>query len=378
MLLIQIRGRDVSPCIKFPCHYLRTLWLAAALSLGACSEAPEPISDDAKPQHRVEVTVEELRPLNWQTTVSTFGVVEALEEVNVAAELFGTVSAVHVNEGDRVKLGQLLLELDPQKRQLAVQQMNQQVQHAEAALKEARQKLQRRRNLAAQETISKEVLDTAQLAVELATAAYQQVLASAELAKRELADTRIFSPTDGLVDIRAVEVGEPVQVGASLITLQAVQGMRVQTWVSEADIAHIRAGDPARVTVSGIAGREYAANTEWVGVNADPATGNFPVKLILSGETDALRPGMTASVELQGISVPDALLLPETALVDRNRRRVVFVVEDGVAQLREPLLAAGFSNRLQILDGLAAGDKVVVAGHADLLDGDAVVVSSAD
>jgi membrane fusion protein (multidrug efflux system) len=354
------------------------LTLASALSLAACGDSPEPASEQAKAPQRVEVTVEELKAQTLQSTVSTFGVVEALEEVNVAAELSGTVAAVHINEGDRVVAGQLLLELDPQKRQFAVEQADQHVQHAQAALKEAQLKLQRRRNLSEQETISKEDLDSAQLAVDLASAAYQQALASAQLAQRELADTRIFSPTDGLVDVRSVEAGEPVAAGASLVTLQAVHGLRVQTWVSEADIARIRAGDPARVTVSGLAGREFPATIEWVGVNADPATGNFPLKLILTGDTDALRPGMTASAQLQGTSEPDALLLPEQALVDRDRRRVVFVVEDGVAHLREPLLAAGFSNRLQILAGLAAGDKVVVAGQALLLDGDAVTVRSAD
>lgn len=378
MLSSKIRGRCVLRRIAVPTVILRLFALAGALSLAACGDAPEPASEQARVPPRVEVTVAELKPQSWQSTVSTFGVLEALEEVNVAAELSGTVAAVHINEGDRVKAGQLLLELDPRKRQLAVEQADQQVQHASAALKEAQLKLQRRRNLSAQETISREDLDSAQLAVDLATAAYQQALASAQLAQRELADTRIFSPTDGLVDVRAVEVGEPVQVGASLVTLQAVHGLRVQTWVSEADIARIRAGAPARVTVSGLAGREYAATVEWVGVNADPATGNFPLKLILTGDTDALRPGMTASAQLQGISVPDALLLPEQALVDRNRRRMVFVVEDGVAHLREPLLAAGFSNRLQILAGLAAGDKVVVSGQALLLDGDAVTVRGAD
>ena len=378
MPLLKLRGRCSLHRIAASTVILRMLTLASALSLAACGDAPEPVSEQARAPQHVEVTVEELKPQTWQSTVSTFGVVEALEEVNVAAELSGTVAAVHINEGDRVVAGQLLLELDPQKRQFAVEQAQQHVRHAQAALKEAQLKLQRRRNLSEQETISKEDLDSAQLAVDLANAAYQQALASAQLAQRELADTRIFSPTDGLVDIRAVEVGEPVQAGASLVTLQAVQGLRVQTWVSEADIARIRAGGSARVTVSGLAGREYAASVEWVGVNADPATGNFPLKLILTGDTDALRPGMTASAQLQGISSPDALLLPEQALVDRNRRRVVFVVEDGVARLREPLLAAGFSNRLQILAGLAAGDKVVVAGQALLLDGDAVTVRAAD
>ena len=356
----------------------RALAIVGLLALAACGEATEPETASEPSRHISEVTVQELVPQSWQATVSTFGVVEALEEVNVAAELSGTVVAVHVNEGDRVEAGDLLLELDPQKRQFAVEQARQQVQHARAALKEAQLKLQRRTNLAERETISKEVLDSAQLAVDLASAAYQQALASAQLAERELSDTRIYSPTEGLVDVRAVEVGEPVQVGASLVTLQAVAGLRVQTWVSEADIARVRAGDPAQVTVSGVADRTFAATIEWVGVNADPATGNFPVKLILSGDTDALRPGMTASAELQGITVPESLLLPEAALVDRNRRRVVFVVVDGVAHQREPLLAAGFSNRLQIPAGLEAGDRVVVSGQFLLLDGDAVAVRSAD
>ena len=171
-------------------------------------------------------------------------------------------------------------------------------------------------------------------------------------------------------------------VGASLITLQAMQGLRVHTWVSEADIRHIRAGGKARVIASGLAGREFRASIEWVGVSADPDTGNFPVKLILTDETDTLRPGMTATAVLEGINIPDVLLLPESALVDRDRRRVVFIVEqDGlqnVARLREPLLAAGFGHRLHILDGVAPGDLVVTSGQRQLLEGTTVNIQSGD
>ena len=358
--------------------FLSGILLLAPVLLSGCSEPPAPAADTDDAVAPAAVTVAVLAPQTLQSSISTFGVLEALEEVNVAAELSGTVAAVHVNEGDRVQSGQLLLELDPLKRELAVAQAEQQVQRAAAALKEARLKLQRRRNLAAKETISREVLDNAQLALDGASAAYQQAQASQQLAARELDDTRIYSPTAGLVDVQAVEVGEAVQAGATLITLQAVQGLRVHTWVSEADIGHIRAGGAARVAVSGLAGLHYDATIEWVGVNADPATGNFPVKLILTNAADALRPGMTAKVELQGIAVPDALMLPESALVDRNRRRVVFVVEDGRVHLREPLLAAGFSNRLRVVSGLEAGDAVVVAGQYNLLDGDAVVTRSVD
>ncbi len=379
MLLLKIRHRQCRDGIGSIFSVLPALMLAiCGIVLSACADTSEPVTAVDTAPLVVEVTVVELQPQTLQRTIRTFGVVEALEEINVAAELSGTVTAVHVDEGDRVERGQVLLELDPQKRALAVDQADQQVQRAQAALQEARLKLQRRKNLAEKETISREVLDNAQLSVDASTADYQQAIASQQLAVRELADTRIVSPTAGLVEIQAVEVGEPVQAGASLITLQAVQGLRVHTWVSEADVTQVQAGGRAMVTASGSAGSEFAANIEWVGVNADPATGNFPVKLILAESTDALRPGMTASADLQGISVNDALLLPEAALMDRDRRRVVFVVEQGVAHMREPLLAAGFSNRLQVLDGLAPGDQVVVSRQSLLLDGTTVAVRSAD
>ena len=363
--------------------YLRSqLLIALSLALVACSQEPAPAAEEPTVAQVVDVTVQELKTQVWQGSIRTFGVVEAQEEVNVAAELSGTVEAVHVNEGDPVKAGQLLLELDSQKQGLALQQAGQQVNGARAALDEARLKLQRRRNLSEQETISKEVLDNALLAVDAATATYQQALVSQQLAERELADTRIFSPTAGLVDIQAVEVGEAVMVGASLITLQAMQGLRVHTWVSETDIRHILAGGEARVIAAGLAGREFQASIEWVGVSADPDTGNFPVKLILTDETDALRPGMTAIAVLEGINIPDVLLLPESALVDRDRRRVVFIVEEdaqrSVARLREPMLAAGFGQRLHILDGVAPGDLVVISGQERLLEGTAVSIVSED
>lgn len=358
------------------------LLIALPLALLACSEAPAPAAEEPAVPQVVDVTVQELKTQVWQGSIRTFGVVEALEEVSVASELSGTVQAVHVNEGDSVEAGQLLLELDPQKRQLALQQSGQQVNRTRAALEEAQLKLQRRRNLSEQETISQEVLDNAQLNVDAALATHQQALVSQQLAERELADTRIFSPTAGLVDIQAVEVGEAVIVGASLITLQAMQGLRVHTWVSETDIRHIQAGGEARVIAAGLSGREFKASIEWVGVSADPHTGNFPVKLILTNETDALRPGMTATTVLEGINIPDVLLLPESALVDRDRRRVVFIVEQdaqrSVARLREPLLAAGFGHRLHILDGVAPGDLVVTSGQQQLLEGTTVNIRSGD
>ncbi len=347
---------------------------------GGCAEdnpATQQTSDQPPPQP-VAVSVIQLQLQTLQARVSSFGAIEALEEVNVAAELSGTVQAVHVNEGDRIEAGQLLLELDAQKRELALQQASRQVEQTKAALEESRLKLERRRNLAEKETISQEILDNAQLSVDSSSAAYQQSLAALQLAERELQDTRIISPTDGVVEIRAVEPGEPVQAGASLITLQAVATLRVQTWVSEIDVSYLRPGSEAKVYPTSMPNRTFTARIEWVGVNADPATGNFPVKLILDEGLDILRPGMTVSVEMQAEEITGALILPEEALVDYQRRRVVFVVVDNIATIREPVLLAGLSNSLIVLSGLSPGDKVITQGQHRLLEGAEVQLSTTE
>jgi membrane fusion protein, multidrug efflux system len=352
--------------------------LLIALTLAGCSPGNPPPLAPVSPASPVPVEIVTLEQQTLHSSITAFGVIEALEEVNVAAELSGTVVAVHVNEGDRVETGQLLLELDAEKRQLALNRADNEVEQARAALDEARLRLQRRLNLAEKETISQEILDNTQLAVDKASARYQQVLASRQLAQRELADTRIISPTNGLVDIRAVEPGEPVTTGASLVTLQTVATLRVQTWVSEADVSYLRAGSSARVYPSGMPNREFPARIEWIGVNADNQTGNFPVKLIMEAGLDSLRPGMTVSVAMQTEEISGALVLPERALVDHERRRIVFLERNGLAEIREPVLAAGLSNNLLILSGLAPGDRVIVSGQQRLVDGAKVLAEKSE
>ena len=345
--------------------------LLIAFALAGCSPGSPPPAAPVSPAPPVPVEIVTLVQQTLRSSISAFGVIEALEEVNVAAELSGTVIAVHFNEGDRVETGQLLLELDAEKRQLAVNRASNEVEQARAALDEARLRLQRRLNLAEKETISQEILDNAELALDKASASYQQILASEQLAQRELADTRIISPTNGIVDIRAVEPGEPVTAGASLITLQTVATLRVQTWVSEADVSYLRAGSTARVYPSGLPNREFPARIEWIGVNADSQTGNFPVKLIMEAGLDILRPGMTTSVTMETEEIAGAL-------VDHERRRIVFIEHNGVTEMREPVLAAGLTNNLLVLSGLVPGDRVIVSGQQRLVEGAKVLAEQAE
>jgi RND family efflux transporter MFP subunit len=367
----------VGPYERLPLScLLKTCVLSSLLVLAACDAAtpPAPTSSQAVVAP-VAVTVQRLEPRRWQGQVTSFGVVEALEQVDVSSETHGTVAAVLVREGDAVEAGDLLVELDRNKAQLRLAQAARGAEQAHALLEEARLRLQRREDLARQDTISQEALDNARLAVLAVEANYRRSEAVQQLAQRELRDTRIVSPARGLVDQKLVEPGEPVTVGATLVRLQVVQVMRVHTWISETDISHLHAGAIASVGLTGLKGSDYPARVEWVGVNADPETGNFPVKLILEADDPRIRPGMTATATIDLLEQPEVLLLPEAALVDRDRQRVVFIVREGRAQQVNPLLSASYGNRLQVLSGLVAGDQVIVNGHYGLRDGSPVSIT---
>jgi len=176
-------------CLPLSLLDRRCVFALGLFFFAACSDTPDPGDEvSTSPSVRAVVETVVLEARDWQGEIASFGVVEALEEVDVAAELSGTVKAVHIKEGDRVQSGQLLLELDDQKRQLALDQANQAVQRAKATLEEARLRLKRRKDLAERESVSREVLDNAQLNVDGAAAAFQQAVASRQLAERELAE----------------------------------------------------------------------------------------------------------------------------------------------------------------------------------------------
>jgi len=350
--------------------------LAWALLLQGCGDEVEVTEPAAAAPAFAPVQVLELRPRDWQQTIEVYGVIEAVEEVVVGVEFAGTVTAVHFREGQRVKRGDVLLELDDRKRRLRLQRARSQVDSAAAALQEARSTLKRRRGLVAKAAVSRELLENSEVAVRRAAAAHDDALAALALAQREVDDSKVLSPVEGVIGRRGVEAGEVVLPGARLATIQVVDQVRILTFVSERDVNHLRVGSRARVSSPGVRGRGFEADVVSVGVKADPRTGNFRVKLSLGNADGLLRPGMTARVTLNGLLERDRLLIPDTAVVDRNRRKVVYVLDrrDGrnVAREVHPLLRATAGDQLPVIDGLVAGDRLIVSGLEALVDGSPV------
>jgi membrane fusion protein (multidrug efflux system) len=349
--------------------------LVSTLLCGCTEEAPEqPIALEPRTP---KVKTLNLEPQTWQQTLDAYGVVESAEDVAITVDFSAQVTAVHFEEGQRVEQGHLLIELDSRKRDLRLAQATTAVEETRAGLEEARHDLQRRRGLADSGAVSREVLDRSEIALRRATARYEDALAAHRLAERELTESRVLSPVSGIVDRKSVEQGETVMPGQFLGSVQTVDRVRVRVYVSEREVNDLRVGARAEVRSASLPGSIFPAKVEAVGIKADPKTGNFPVKFTLSNEDGLLRPGMTTRVRLQGLIHTEALLIPDDALVDRQRRRVVYVVRDGQAVEVEPLLRASVAEHIPVIEGLKPGDQLVIEGMEQLVDGSPVDVIEA-
>lgn len=345
-------------------------------SLVACGRPADPVPPEVSRTVRVRAVT--LTSETWTETVRTYGVFEAAEEVDLSVDFSATVKAVRFREGGQVTAGEPLLELDRGKRQLLLDQAARNVEQVQARLERARSVLTRSEDLFVVDSISREAYEQARAEVRGLAAQYGQAVAAQRLAQRDLGQTTLVSPVDGRVVRRRVEPGETVLPGQVLGVVQTADVLRVVTFVTEKEVNALTVGGPARVSTPGVRGRVYSARVESVAAEADAATGNFAVKLTVANDDGLLRSGMTARVELEGLSYDDVLLIPAAATVDRDRRRVVYVARDGAAREVEPVLAATLGERVPVLAGLEAGDVLITSALEDLVDGSPVEVVPAE
>ncbi|NOQ15533.1 MAG: efflux RND transporter periplasmic adaptor subunit [Methyloprofundus sp.] len=340
--------------------------------LNACSQQ-ETASLPFTPQI-AKVKTLMLSPQSWQDRIDVYGVVEAAEEIHLSVNFSEPVNAVLFKEGQQVIPGQVLIKLDTQKRHLRVQRAKNAVNAAKATLEKSTNELHRRRKLAKLNVLSTEALQTAEILQLRLSARHQEALALLNLAKRELRDSTLVSPSKGIIDKRLIEPGETTQAGQTLVVIQAIDSVRIKTFVSEKDVNYLLQGDTAAVSFPALRGKQHTALIESIGVKADKRTGNFPIYLSLANNNGLLRSGMTAHVQLLGLRLSDSLLIPDTAIVDRKRKKVVYLFKNNKAKLVQPLLRASMSAWVPVLEGLKAGDQIIIEGLENIQEGSLVKI----
>lgn len=327
----------------------------------------------AKPPARVvtaPVKVALVEQRDMQVIERTIGTVVANSVVSVTARVQGQLVSVHFKEGQLVKKGDLLFEIDPSPYRAALDS-------AEAVLLGAKTNADRSANLLKQNAIAPQANDNAQ-------ATYLQAKANAEAARLNLQFTQIRSPIDGKTGPILLQPGNLVSVNGTttpLVTIAQIQPIKVSFALSQADLPRIQArahdqGLVAHVDLHNTGGNDLSAPVDFISNAVNATSGTIELRATFPNQDSALVPGQLVDVTVQLGNIPGAMVVPREAVNNGQDSQFVYVVTpEGVAELRPVKLLFDDGTNDAVEGNLRNGDQVVVDGQLRVIPGAKVSIS---
>jgi membrane fusion protein (multidrug efflux system) len=324
------------------------------------------------PQPAISVSAALAEEQPWQGRLPAIGTLKAYQGVDLAAEVDGIVSEVLFESGQKVRLGQPLIQLDSE-----VERAN--LATAEAVLSLARVEFERGRSLVSRQNISKSEFDRLNAELLKAQATVSQLRA-------QLGKKRVLAPFSGTIGIRQVDTGDYLSPGAAIATLQDLSRLHVDFFLPEQRSPQLQVGQPVRLSVAAYPGEQFAGRIAAINPKVENETRNLQVRATLDNPDEKLLPGMFANLEVLLPGYETKIVVPETAITYTLYGNSVYVVKekqdndgkalkdaDGNTQLtvERRFVETGErrAGRVVIVKGLQAGEQVVTSGQLKLDNG---------
>lgn len=317
------------------------------------------------------VTTAPATPQTWRSTLFAVGTVESYQGVTLRSEIEGRVVKIALQSGAAVKEGDVLLELDAATEEA-------QIKSLEAAAKLAESSLERARDLRRTNTNTAVDLDTAE-------AARAQAVAAVEGLKVTLAKKRIVAPFSGRLGIRQVNIGQFLNKGDAIVSIEAIDPAYVDFALPQQELTNLKAGLGVEVTVDAFPGRTFQGKIEAIDPRVSDKTRNVRIRAVVPNADETLKPGLFANVSVQLPMQTEVLELPATAVVYSPYGNSVYVVieKEGAGGAKQLVVEQRFittgvkrGDQVSIVKGLKPGDQVVTAGQMKLRNGAPVVVNN--
>ena len=374
-----------------------------------------------------QVQAEKVERSDLTSVVTANGRIVPKTDVKISAYVPAKITKLPVEEGDEVKKGQLLVQLDDTDYRAAANRSRAELNSAGASMEQAQLVFNRQKELFGKKLSSEEQYDMARTDLDLAKARNQQAAASLDQAKYSLSKTTMTSPMDGIVTSLNAEVGEIVMVGTMnnpgtvIMTVSDMSEIETEVEVDETDIAQVKLGQETEISVDAYPDTTFKGKVTEIGHTArisglgtqDQVT-NFMVKVMLIDEVPSIRPGMSASVDITTDSRTDALNVPIQAVVMREEKsdtltskeeekegavastdsssvkgekkdkkekkevEGIFLVADGRAKFVQVATGIADQQNIEIVSGINEDDQVVTGSYKilrTLKDGDKVKVT---
>ncbi|WP_405563183.1 efflux RND transporter periplasmic adaptor subunit [Polaribacter sp. Asnod6-C07] len=348
--------------------------IALSIFITSCgSEDKKAIVDNSL---AIKVVVNKITTNNNNPFLSVSGKIQATNSADLSTRMMGFVKNVHVNVGDKVKKGQLLVSINNTDLQAKKAQVDAGIVQAQTAFTNAEKNYNRFKNLMASNSISQKEMDDM-------TANYQMAKAGLESAKQmkneinaQFTYSNITAPFSGIITSKNIETGDMANPGMPLISLETPNNFEVIAMVPETEISQIKKGTTVNVLVKAI-DKTIQGKVSEVSTSAKNTGGQFLVKIALEKTTANILSGMFSTVQfpVERKSTSSMVLIPTEALVKNGQLSGVYTVsESNTALLRWLRLGRTYGNKVEVLSGLNADESYIVSAQGKLFNGAKITI----
>ncbi|WP_340154489.1 efflux RND transporter periplasmic adaptor subunit [uncultured Winogradskyella sp.] len=329
---------------------------AVVLLLVSCSEKKETLKETVIPK----VTVKDIKKSSENEVLNYSGTIEADNVVSLGFSVPGRISRVYVQEGQKVKKGQLLAAID-------VTTYKNAFDIANAGLEQANDNFKRLNGLFQKGSLPERDF----IAVKVGVA---QANANKNLAAKNLSDTKLYAPFSGMITAKLTEIGATAAPGIPAFTVMKTDKVYAKASITESEISKLKIGTDAKVEIASM-GETFNGKVAIVNPSADALTRTFNVKVRLDNAENKLLPGMISNIKIETGNEVSVITVPTDAIVrDANDLIYVYVVKENKAIKKRVSLGNFKGNEVIVTDGLQLNDKVIIAGQRNLKDGQTVAL----
>ena len=311
-----------------------------------------------------------VEPRNLDRVLPLTGSLMPLTEATVKAKVAGELVAVTAREGESVKQGQVLARIDLTEVQARVAARAADVAATKAQLTWAEKNRSQQKALLDKSFISQSAFDNIQSNYDVAIARQHAAEAELVVARKSLGDAVLVAPFSGIVSQRHAQPGERVSLDAKVISIVDLSRLQLEASVPPAAIGQVQVGQTMNFRVEGFGEREFAGRIERINPAATAGSRSISVYAVIDNREGLLRGGMFAQGALTLSRVDGALAVPASAVREEIGQTFVYVIEDGLVKKRNVKVGTpDAAGRVQVLEGLVAGDRIVRANLGSLREG---------
>jgi len=336
----------------------------AALGLG-CTKKQEPVKADKI----INVKVWKTEKRSVRPFIETVGSLEPNDNVTISSEVDGILKDIKVDEGTPVVKGMTLATIKDTDYRLNLENARSAFNQAEASLANTKIEFERKEALLKEELITRQQFDDVSTRLTLATHDSNRARSLLSLAKERFDKTVIYSPIKGTVKEKMVSAGDFARASVPIMSIVQIDPLKLSFSVAEKDVGALKKNQDVIFTVDPFPGKEFSGRLNTIYPSLDERSRTLKAEALVPNPSQQLKPGLFARVKIYTGDARNSVLIPITSILYEGTRTRAFVSEKDTAHERAIKLGSKYGEMMEVLEGIQAGEQLVVVGQNTLTDG---------